>query len=454
MEVKSNIETAVPPSVEPKSSGLNDLVKRSLSRKELTRLANWGFRLFLIILSIYLVSQGAKWVSAFVFGCGFAAVGIGVYLTFRVLNFPDLTIEGSYTLGAAVALNLISNNNGTDPTTGAVLGNALLGNPWVATGLATVCGGLAGLTTGLLHTRLKINGLLASILVTTGLYSINLHVLAPTAIINIGDKPNVTNTFIGLYQSTFHPDRLDSIAKEWLRFGFFALVALVLIGLFNWFLNTQWGLALRATGDNENMIRALGVNTDRSKLTLLVLSNALYGLAGAMLAQYLGYADNLFGLGMVVIGLAAVILGESFIAPVTTLTALVGALVGAIIYRLLFTGVFGLEISWGLAIHALLTLAIAAILAYLVFLTVNSQTPALLSLLCLVLAGAIGAVLSTWLDYTVHSALGNDIDKNLIFKAAEYDIRLVLSVLIVVAMGVPALRSRIGTRVLQAATGR
>ena len=119
-----------------------------------------------------------------------------------------------------------------------------------------------------------------------------------------------------------------------------------MIAFFNWLLNTQLGLTLRATGDNENMIRALGVNTNNSKLIVLVLSNALFGLAEGMLAQYLRVADRaIFGLGMVVIGLAAVILGESFIAPRTTLLALLGCLVGAVIYRILFTGVFGLEIA-------------------------------------------------------------------------------------------------------------
>ncbi len=450
MEVKSNTEAPVSPVIETTIQKRPNFALRSLSRKELTILANWGFRVFVVVLSLYLLTQpGTKWISAFVFGCGFAAVGIGVYLTFRVLNFPDLTIEGSYTLGAAVALNLIVHNTATE-------GIPLLGNPWVATAIATFCGGLAGLTTGLLHTRLKINGLLASILVTTGLYSINLHILAPSAIISLGDKPNLADTFVDPYKAIFQPDpkHFDSVTREWLHLGFFALVAVLLILFFNWFLNTQWGLALRATGDNENMIRALGVNTDRSKVTILVLSNALFGLAGAMLAQYLSFVDGQFGVGMIVIGLAAVILGESFIAPVTTFTALAGALVGAILYRLLFTGVFGLEISWGLLAHLLITLGLVGGIAYLVFFTLNSQTPAFVSLLCVVLGAAIVAVLSTWFNSLVQTGTGGSLDSALIFKAEQYDIRLVLAVLIVIAMGVPALRSRIGTRVLKAAFNR
>ncbi len=447
MEVKANVEESVSAPGQPSPARPPSLIMRPLARPQLTFLLNWAFRIFVVILSIYLMSQGTKWISAFVFGCGFAAVGIGVYLTFRVLNFPDLTIEGSFTLGAAVALNLIFNHN-TDK------GSDILGNPWIATLIATICGGLAGMVTGLLHTRLKINGLLASILVTTGLYSINLHVLAPTAIINIGGKPNLAETFFEPYKSIFAPTKFDSVSREWLQLAFFAAVAIVLIILFDWLLNTQIGLALRATGDNENMIRALGVNTDTAKIVVLMLSNALFGLAGAMLAQYLNYADGQFGLGMIVIGLAAVILGESFIAPRTTLLALLGTLVGAILYRILFTGVFGLEVSWGLVLRLVVVIAIAAALAYLISLTLNSQTPAFIPLLCVVLAGAIGAVLSVWLGNILVGAFSTNLNTALIFKAEQYDIRLVLSVLIIVAMGVPALRSRIGSRALNAAIGK
>lgn len=414
------------------------LLQRPLAHHDLATLANWGFRLFMVILSIYLLSQGTKWISAFVFGVGFAAVGIGVYLTFRVLNFPDLTIEGSYTLGAAVAVNFIYNNEGS-----------FLGNPWVATLLAMLCGGLAGLATGLLHTRLKINGLLASILVTTGLYSINLHVLAPRSIIDINGKPNIVDSFIDPYKALFKPTQVDAVLREWLTLAFFLIIAVVLIVFFNWLLNTQLGLALRATGDNENMIRALGVNTNNTKLVVLVLSNAMFGLAGGMLAQYLRFADGSFGLGMIVIGLAAVILGESFISPRTTLLALLGCLVGAVIYRILFTGVFGLEISWGLVLRVVLTIGVAALLAWPVWRARLAGLPGLLILAAIVVGGAIGAFLSTWLDTLVRSLFDTDLNKALIFKAEQYDIRLVLSVLVIIAMGVPALRNRVGLKSLR-----
>lgn len=438
MEVKTETQAAVPTSV--KRTQRPGFLINTLSRKELTLLLNWAFRIIVVLLAIYLLGQGSKWVSAFVFGFGFAAVGIGVYLTFRVLNFPDLTIQGSYTLGAAVAVNLIFNNEGS-----------LLGNPWFATMAATVAGGLAGLVTGVLHTRLKINGILASILVSVGLYSINLRVLAPTALINIGGKPNILESFYQPYRDIFSVQRLDSLNREWLRLAVFVLIALVLVAFFNWFLNTQLGLALRATGDNENMIRALGVDTNRAKVLVLTISNALFGLAGALLAQYLEYADGLFGLDMIVYGLAAVILGESFVAPRSVFTALVGTVVGAIIYRLLFTAVFGLEISWGIALRFGLTLGVVAALAYLVFLTINSQTPAYITLICLLLGAAIAAALSGFLDALIRNVFNLQIDGLTIFKAEQTDIKLVLAALVLLAVGVPTIRNRIGGKAVQAA---
>ena len=441
MEVKSSLEQAQPLAATPSHPA--GWLRGPLARKDLAWLVNWGFRLFSVVLAIYLLGQGTKWISAFVFGTGFAAVGIGVFLTFRVLNFPDLTIEGSYTLGAAVVVSLIYNNEGS-----------FWGNPWVATLIAMLCGGLAGLATGLLHTRLKINGLLASILVTTGLYSINLHVLAPRALIDINDKPNIVDTFIGPYQSLFNVQRVDPVMREWLTLAFFLVIAVILVVLFNWLMNTELGLALRATGDNENMIRALGVNTNNTKLIVLALSNALFGLAGGMLAQYLRYADGNFGLGMIVIGLAAVILGESFIAPRTILLALLGCLVGANIYRVLFTGVFGLEISWGLVVMALLTVGVAALVAWPLFVARNRQMPGFIILAGMVVGGFIGAVVVTWLASVVHGLFNDTLDKILIFKAEQYDIRLVLAVLVIVAMGVPALRNRVGMKTLKGGATR
>lgn len=416
-----------------------------LTKEQLSWLATWSFRVLGLLLAIFLLLQpGQKWLSAFVFGCGFAAVGFGVYLTFRVLNFPDLTIEGSYALGATVAAALITGQK-----------DNIFGNPWIATIIATLCGGLAGATTGFLHTRLKINGLLASILVTTGLYSINIRILGKSAYIALVGQPTVVDSPIDLVRNVFGIDKLDGVAKEWLRFGFFAVLTLLLLLALNWFMNTQLGLALRATGDNEAMIKALGFNTNFGKVLLLTLSNACFGLAGALVvAQYLNSVSSDAGLGLIVIGLAAVIVGESFLPPRSVLFALLGAVVGSIIYRVIFTSVFGLDFTWDIFVGALLTLGISALVGYFIFLTLNSETPAWITLLSILLGAIVAAMLSSLFHFLLTFSLGLNLDGSIV-KVESGDIKLALAVLIIFAMGVPALRSRIGgSKVFKAAIGK
>ncbi len=435
----TNTEKVASPA--PKKSGRFSLNQvQPLTRGQLSLLATWAFRVIVVLLAIYLLTQpGQKWLGAFVFGAGFAAVGIGVYLTFRVLNFPDLTIEGSFALGATVSAALIVNQEGT-----------FLGNPWVATFIATICGALAGTATGLLHTKLRFNGLLASILVTTALYSINIRILGKSAFIALIDKPSVVDSGINIARS-FGAEKLDGVTKEWLRLGVFAvLITLLIIGL-NWFLNTQLGLALRATGDNEAMIKALGFNTDNAKIMVLAISNGLFALSGSLvIAQYLNSVSGDAGLGLIVVGLAAVIVGEGFLPPRTVLMALSGALIGSIIYRLIFTSVFGLDITWDIFARASLTLGVAAIVAYLIFLTINSQTPAWINILSIALGAVVVALISSLLHFLLSFALNMNMKGSLV-KVEASDIKLALAVLIIFAMGVPALRSRIGTKVLKAA---
>ncbi len=442
---ESNPAVQTPATAATRSSSRFSLTQvQPLNKEQLSRMATWMFRSFAILIAIYLLTQpGQKWVGAFVFGCGFAAVGFGVYLTFRILNFPDLTIEGSYALGATVSAALITGQK-----------DSWLGNPWVATLIATLCGALAGATTGLLHTRLKINGLLASILVTTALYSINIRVLGKSAYIALVDQPSVVDTPINMARTFFGAEKLDGPTKEWLRLGFFAVIVLILILLLNWFLSTQLGLALRATGDNEAMIKALGFNTNNGKVMVLALSNALFGLTGALVvAQYLNSVSSDAGLGLIVIGLAAVIVGESFLPPRTVLFALLGALVGSIIYRVIFTSVFGLDFTWDVFTRAALTLGVAAVVSYLIFLTLNSQTPAWITLLSIFLGAIVTALLSSLFHFLVTFAFNADL-RGSIIKVESGDIKLALAVLIVIAMGVPALRSRIGNKTIQAAIGK
>ncbi|MEW5866347.1 MAG: ABC transporter permease [Bacillota bacterium] len=238
-------------------------------------------------------------------GLVYAVLALGVYLTFRVLNFPDLTVDGSFPLGAAVAARLI--------TCGA--------SPVTATVIAPALGFAAGVVTGVLNTKLRISGLLAGILTMTALYSVNLRIMGRANIPLLRSATVLT----GL-QGLGIPSTVSAIVL------FSAIVVLLKIVL-DVFLRTEFGLALRATGDNEVMIRSLGVNTDSMKIVGVGLSNALAALAGALVAQYQGFADIGMGIGMVVAGLASVIIGGALVAPNTIGVATLGVVAGSIIYR-------------------------------------------------------------------------------------------------------------------------
>ncbi|HHY32442.1 MAG TPA: ABC transporter permease [Firmicutes bacterium] len=238
-------------------------------------------------------------------GLVYAVMALGVYITFRVLNFPDLTVDGSFPLGAAIAARLIYTG----------------GDPVVATLVAPVLGFVAGATTGVLNTKLKISGLLAGILTMTALYSVNLRIMG-RANIPLLRSATVLTTLTGL--------GVPGGCAALILFSVTALVAKLLLDAF---LRTEFGLALRATGDNEVMIRSLGVNTDSMKIIGLGLSNALVALCGAMVAQYQGFADIGMGIGMVVAGLASVIIGGAIIAPSSTGLATFGVVAGSVIYR-------------------------------------------------------------------------------------------------------------------------
>lgn len=249
-------------------------------------------------------------------GLVYAVLALGVYLTFRVLDFPDLTVDGSFPLGAAVAAKLI--------TCGA--------NPVTATVIAPALGFAAGVVTGVLNTKLRISGLLAGILTMTALYSVNLRVMG-RANIPLLRSATVLTGLRGLGI----PATISALVL------FFVIVMLLKIVL-DLFLRTEFGLALRATGDNEVMIRSLGVNTDSMKIVGVGLSNALTALAGALVAQYQGFADIGMGIGMVVAGLASVILGGALVAPSTISVATLGVVAGSIVYR--FAVFFALRVGF------------------------------------------------------------------------------------------------------------
>lgn len=261
-------------------------------------------------------------IGAFELGIIYAVVALGVYLTFRVLNFPDLTVDGSFTTGGATGATLIT--LGLDPVT--------------ATLIAFVVGALAGCITGLLHTKGKIDGLLAGILTMIGLWSINLRLMGLSTWdteTGEGISPGLANVSLLRSDTVFTPLREAGMLGTWfgplLLFGGVIVLKLII----DWFLATDRGLALQATGNNEQMIRSLGANTDNQKILGLALSNGLVAAGGSLVAQYQGFADISMGIGLILIGLASVIIGQAFFGNNRVWLATLGVVIGALLYRLI-----------------------------------------------------------------------------------------------------------------------
>jgi putative ABC transport system permease protein len=244
-------------------------------------------------------------------GLVFGFVAIGVYLTFRVLGFPDLTVDGSFALGGAVTAVLIVNGV----------------NPFLATLAALGAGLCAGLATSLLNTKLRIPALLAGILVMVALYSVNLRVMggANVGLLREATIFSLTSKFLGLE---------TRIAYQLMVAG---VLAVIVFFILNWFLRTEIGLALRATGDNEQMVRGFGVDTDKTTILGVAISNGLVALGGAVVAQGQKFADVGMGIGMIVMGLASVIIGEALFRPKGVARLLLAVLGGTFIYRLVIS---------------------------------------------------------------------------------------------------------------------
>ena len=268
-----------------------------------------------------MLSQIAFW-GAVELGLVFAFVAIGVFLAFRVLDFPDLTVDGSFPLGAAVAAVLITSDV----------------NAWLAAAIAMAAGASAGLVTAFLNVRFRILNLLASILTMIALFSVNLRVMG---------KPNVALINADTMLSPFFGLGLREVYVRPLFVGILVIIAVILV----WrFLESDAGLAMRATGANPRMARAQGVETRFQVYLGLALSNALVALGGALFAQTNGFADVTSGVGTIVVGLAAVIIGETLFGARGILLALIGCVVGSILYRLaiqvaLSTDALGLKAS-------------------------------------------------------------------------------------------------------------
>ena len=255
---------------------------------------------------------GAVLSFSFYEGLVFGLVAVGVYLTLRVLAFPDLTVDGSYTLGGATTAVLIVHGV----------------HPFLATLAAIGVGLCAGLITGVLNAKLRLPALLAGILMMVGLYSINLRIMSGANIsllrqVGIFD---IVAKFLGLSGGSIVVSIIIAL-----------VLAVIVFLILNWFLRTEIGMALRASGDNEQMVRSLGVDTDKNIMLGCSISNGLVALAGAIVAQGQGFADVGMGIGMIVMGLASVIIGEALFRPMGVARMLLAATGGAFVYRLMLT---------------------------------------------------------------------------------------------------------------------
>ena len=238
----------------------------------------------------------------------FAIMVLGVYISFRILNFPDMTVDGTFPLGAAISAKLL--------TLGV--------NPYLTLLVALISGAAAGAITGLIHVKLKVKDLLVGILVMTALYSINVRVMGKSNI-PLFEEDNIFNTEYSMM---------------------ITIVVLILISKFllDYLLKTKFGFALKALGDNENLIVSLGLNEEKYKIYGLMIANAFVAFSGAVLAQYQGFADVGMGTGIIVIGLASIIIGDTLFGKRRRLAGTTIVIIGSVLYR----GVIAVTLSIGM----------------------------------------------------------------------------------------------------------
>lgn len=272
-------------------------------------------------------------IGAFTMGLILALLSLGMLISFRMVRFTDITVDGSITLGAAVTAVLIVQG----------------WNPWLAAGIAFLSGAAAGSITGLLHTRFKIQEILAGILMMTALYSINLRVMGRSNIPLLDVKSfsfQVERLLAGLTDGAAKLNILGWMVPliDVALFIAAALVTVLAGCLLQRFLMTHFGTALRAAGNNQQMVRAQGVNHNSMIVFGLALSNGLVALSGSLLAQYQGFADVQMGIGMMVWGLASIIIGEALVGKSGIGLAIIGAILGTILFRLLIA----IALRWGL----------------------------------------------------------------------------------------------------------
>ena len=262
-------------------------------------------RLLLLVLLVIIVIvnlPSSVILGTFEKGLVFAFLALGIFISFRILDIPDLSVDGTFTLGVAVSVMC-----------------AFHGNPVLGIFLSFIAGAVAGSFTGFLMTKLKVQPILAGIITMTALYSINLMIM---------ERPNISlyrkNTIFTMFQNVF---------GDYYKLAAAAIILAIAAVLLFLFLKTQAGMSLRATGDNEFMVRASSINSDRMKIVGLALANALVSLSGAVYAQYSSAGDTNSGTGMLVVGLASIIIGEIFFSKHTILFGIFASIFGAIAYR-------------------------------------------------------------------------------------------------------------------------
>ena len=245
------------------------------------------------------LSQGVLW----------GLMALGVYITYRILDIADLTVDGSFATGGAVCAVCVV--NGVDPILSLLL--------------ATIAGAIAGFITGFLHTKCEIPAILAGILTQIGLYSINLRIMGRS------------NTPLLKSETLFkNISEMTGLSSTWTALIIGIIVSVVIVAILYWYFGTEIGSAIRATGNNEQMVRALGVNTSVTKILGLMIGNALISLSGALVTQSQGYADIKMGIGAIVIGLASIVIGEVIFGQKGNFAfRLTSIIVGSIIYRII-----------------------------------------------------------------------------------------------------------------------
>lgn len=278
------------------------------------------------------------YLTAITLGLALGALCLGIFISLRIFNFPDITADGSYTLGGVITAVGIA--------AGWSLAEVFL--------LSVLGGMLAGTATGLIHTRMKLNSLLSGILVMTGLYSINLAILGRSNIALPVDGSNIFHWLVP-FQS-----------EVWNEFITLLVVFLLMLTFLSWLLKTDFGLSMRAAGNNSNMARGFGINSDAVKVIGLAIANGFIAISGFLVVQLQGFADINMGVGIVILGLGAVIIGESLmnILNVKSMTIrIAGVVLGSIVFRLIISLVLsmGVDPKWIKLLTALVVLIIVGL---------------------------------------------------------------------------------------------